>query len=436
METRTRWTVLWFLVLISVVRSMDAVNFSIAAKQIMPEYGFTNIQMGALYTVFTAGYALFHLPGGWLGDTVGPRRVLTLAILWWSVFTGLTAVAGGWWLAGLIGPLASFMVVRFCIGLGEGAAYPNTSRAMASWMAPDERAVAGGLVVSGVGIGYGLAPPVVSWIMVYYGWRPAFYVFSVVGLILAAVWYRFATDNPEEHPRVSPLELQRIRGSGGPMGKQPTPWQAILTHPNVWLLMLANFGFGYGVYIFQSWFYLYLVNVRGFSIMQGGLLTTGPFIAFATLGPLGGLCSDALVRRYGYTWGRRTVAVTGFVLAALCLYVGAKAANPYTAVVWLSLGDGFLAFAGAAIVGATIDIAGLHSGTVYGVTITALQIGGAVAPTLTPMIAERFGWEAALHVAGLLAVVSAVVWLFIDAQNRIVTVGDESVGERQLATAR
>lgn len=436
METRTRWTVLWFLVLISVVRSMDAVNFSIAAKQIIPEYGFTNVQMGVLYTVFTAGYALFHLPGGWLGDRVGPRRVLTGAILWWSVFTGLTAVAGSWWLAGLMGPLASFMVVRFCIGLGEGAAYPNSSRAVASWMAPDERAFASGLVVAGVGIGYGIAPPVVSWIMVHYGWRPAFYVFALAGIIVAGLWHRFATDSPEEHPRVSVLELQRIREGGEHMEKQPTPWRAILTHPNVWLLMLANFGFGYGIYIFQSWFYLYLVNVRGFSIMQGGLLTTGPFIASAILGPVGGFCSDALVRRSGRTWGRRAIAVTGFSLAALCLYIGAQAEDHYTAVVMLSLGDGFLYFAGAPTVGTMIDIAGPHSGTVYGITATVLQIGGAVAPTLTPIIAERFGWEAALHVAGVLAVISAFVWFFIDAQKRIVAGALEPVGEERLATSR
>src|SRR5581483_4717581 len=159
METRTRWAVLWFLVLISVVRSMDAVNFSVAAKLVMPEYGLSNVQMGLLYTVFTAGYALFHVPGGWLGDAVGPRRMLTLAVVWWSVFTGLTAVAGNWWLAGLIGPLGSFMVVRFLVGIGEGAAYPNSARAVASWMAPNERAFASGLVLGAIGIGYGLAPP-------------------------------------------------------------------------------------------------------------------------------------------------------------------------------------------------------------------------------------------------------------------------------------
>jgi ACS family glucarate transporter-like MFS transporter len=436
METRTRWAVLWFLVFISVVRSMDAVNFSVAAKQIMPEYGFSNVQMGMLYTVFTAGYALFHIPGGWLGDTVGPRRVLTLAILWWSVFTALTAVAGEWWLASVFGPLSSFMIVRFLIGMGEGAAYPNSNRAVASWMAPGERARAAGLVLAGVGVGYGLAPPVVSWIMVHYGWRAAFYVFGFVGLVLAVVWYRFVTDRPEDHPRVSAAELARIRSDGERIEKTPTPWRAILTHPNVWLLMLANFGFGYGIYIFQSWFYLYLVNVRGFSIMQGGILTTAPFIAVSLLGPLGGVCSDALVKRYGLTMGRRAIAVSGFLLAAFCMYTGAQAENSYTAVLLLALGDGFLYFGAAAIVGTNIDIAGPHSGTVYGLTATLLQIGGAIAPTLTPIIANRFGWEAALQFAALLAVFSAFLWLFIDAANKITPTGEQQIQVPSLASAR
>ncbi len=436
METRTRWTVLWFLVFISVVRSMDAVNFSVAAKQIMPEYGLSNVQMGALYTVFTAGYALFHVPGGWLGDTVGPRRMLTLAILWWSMFTGLTAIAGDWWIAGMLGPLGSFMVIRFLIGVGEGAAYPNSARTIASWMAPDERAIASGLVLSGIGVGYGLAPPVVSWIMVHYGWRPAFYVFALVGLVLAGLWYRLATDRPDDHPYVSPQELQRIQGNEARLEQQPTPWRAILTHPNVWLLMIANFGFGYGIYIFQSWFYLYLVNVRGFSIMQGGVLTTGPFLAVTVLGPIGGVCSDLLVKRYGATVGRRAVAATGLFLAAGCLYLGAQAADPYVAVLLLSLGDGLLYFAGAAGLGAVIDIAGPHSGTVYGITVTATQVGGAVAPTLTPIIADRFGWEAALQFAGVLALGAAFVWLFVDVAKKIVVAGERQRNAEPLAVVR
>jgi len=303
-------------------------------------------------------------------------------------------------------------------------------------MAPHERAIASGLVLGGIGVGYGLAPPVVSWIMVHYGWRPAFYVFALVGVVVAGLWYWFARDYPEEHPRMSPLELQRIRGNEASLKQQPTPWRAIFTHANVWFLIVANFGFGYGVYIFQSWFYLYLVNVRGFSIMQGGLLTTGPFLALTILGPIGGVCSDLLVKRYGPTVGRRAVAVAGLLLAAICLYIGARVENPYTAVVLLSLGDGFLYFAGAAGLGAVIDIAGPHSGTVYGITVTATQIGGAVAPTLTPIIADRFGWEAALQFAGFLALFSACVWFFVDAAKKIGVPREKGIEPTPVAVTR
>jgi MFS family permease len=143
-----------------------------------------------------------------------------------------------------------------------------------------------------------------------------------------------------------------------------------------------------------------------------------------------------LVKRYGPTIGRRAVTVTGLCLAAVCLYVGARATNPYTAVVLLSLGDGFLYFSGAAGLGTVIDIAGPHSGTVYGVTVTATQIGGAVAPTLTPLIADRFGWEAALQFAGFLALFSAFVWLFIDAAKKITGERENPVVGEQLAVGR
>jgi dipeptide/tripeptide permease len=129
-------------------------------------------------------------------------------------------------------------------------------------------------------------------------------------------------------------------------------------------------------------------------------------------------------------------AILGLSLAAVCLYVGARAPNPYVAVVILSLGDGFLYFAGASGVGAVIDIAGPHSGTVYGITVTATQIGGAVAPTLTPIIAERLGWEAALQFAGFLALLSAFVWLFVDAAKKIVASSGPQVAVEHAAAVR
>lgn len=428
----TRWTIVWLLTLISVVRSMDAVNFSVAAKQIMPEYGLTNVQMGLLYTAFTLGYALFHIPGGWMADSIGPRRLLTAAVLWWSLFTGITSVAAELPLIRLWGPFYAFMLVRFLVGLGEGAAYPGSIRMLASWMAADERAAAGGLVFAGVGIGYSLAPPLVAWLMVSYGWRVAFYAFSAAGILLAILWRSYATDLPEAHPRITQGELKRIRGDSSVKSerRRAIPWRRLLTSPEVRLLAGAGFCLGYSIYIYQSWFYLYLVNIRGFSEIGGGVFATAPFIAITLLSPVGGLFSDALVRRYGKRRGRKIGGIVGFLLSAVCVFIGARATNPYLAVLLLALGDGILSFAGASGIATTIDIAGEFSGVTYGLTVVGLQIGGALAPTLTPLLAERFGWEAAFYMAALLAVGGALFWLKIDAGREISSSGRED--ERRL----
>jgi ACS family glucarate transporter-like MFS transporter len=429
-QIAVRWQILSLLVFVSLVRSMDAVNFSVAAKQIMPEYGLTEVQMGVLYSAFTLGYGAFHVPGGWLGDVVGPRLTLAVAILWWSIFTGLTALAGGLPLVGhLLTPFWAFFLVRFLIGLGEGAAYPTASKTVANWMAADERGLASGLVWSGLGLGYSLAPPVVAWIMVYYGWRLAFYGFAVVGVVLAALWYAYMRDRPEEHRRVSQEELQRIYGDGSPRAQaglphRHPPWRALLTDRNVVLLSCAAFCLGYMGYIYQSWFYLYLVNVRGFSVLEGGVFATGPFLAITVLCPLGGLFSDILTRRYGSTRGRRVAAMTGFLLSALCVYLGATAADPYMAVLLLSLGDGFAYSALGSVWGTIMGIAGEHTGAVYGVVGMCGNMGGMLAPTLTPLVAGRYGWEAAIHVAALMTFSGGIIWLAIDAGRKI-AVGEQ-----------
>lgn len=423
-----RWRVLYLLTFVSLVRSMDAVNFSVAAKQIMPEYGLTNVQMGVLYSAFTLGYGAFHIPGGWLGDVTGPRIILAVAILWWSLFTGLTAVAGDML---FLTPFWAFLCVRFLVGLGEGAAYPNANKTVASWMAADERGLASGIVMAGLGLGYGLAPPVVAWSMVHYGWQLSFYAFAVVGILLAVFWYGYVRDRPEEHPQISQEELKRIQGGrmSEPQQESPshrhTPWRTLLIERNVVLLSVAMFCLGYVAYIYQSWFYLYLVNVRRFSVVEGGFFATGPFLAMTVLCPLGGLFSDALAQRYGRTRGRRVAAMAGFLSSALCIYLGAGATDPYLAVLLLSLGDGLLYSAIGSIWSTIVDISGEHAGTVYGVVGMWGQIGGAVAPTLTPILAERFGWEAAIYVAALASFTGGVTWLVIDTGKKI------GVGERK-----
>jgi ACS family glucarate transporter-like MFS transporter len=182
---------------------------------------------------------------------------------------------------------------------------------------------------------------------------------------------------------------------------------------------VASFCLGYVAYIYQSWFYLYLVNVRGFSIVTGGFFAAGPFLAVTILSPLGGLVSDALTRRHGSRRGRRAAAMMGFLSSALCLYLGARATDPYVAVLFLSLGDGLIYSVVGSLWGTIMGIAGAHTGAVYGVVGLCANIGGMLAPTLTPLLAARYGWEAALHVAALLAGAGGLLWLVIDAGQKL-----------------
>ncbi len=417
----TRWKVIWLLTLISVVRSMDAVNFSVAARQIMPEYGLSNVRVGVLYTIYMLGYAMFHLPGGLLADTIGPRKVVGTALLWWSIFTGLTAVAPRLPGLSLLGPFYAFMVVRFLIGMAEGACYPATSRMISNWMTVDERSSAIGLAFSGSGIGYAISPPVVAFLMVRFGWRLPFYLFAGVGIALAAWWYSYATDDPRAHRSVSAEELALIQAGGARSAatERAIPWRAIVLDRNVLLIGAVGFCLGYGIFTYQSWFYLYLVNVRGFSQVSGGFFATGPFLSIVVLSPAGGVFSDAMVRRYGRTTGRRIPAILGLLLSAVCIGLGAGASNAYLTVALLSLANGLLYFSIASTYGAIIDIAGLFAGVTYGFAVTLLQCGGVIAPTLTPILANRFGWTFAIYVLGVLAIIGSLLWLFIRAGDSL-----------------
>ena len=156
--SRYRWVTLGLLLVISMVTYIDRVNISIAGKYIRDVYGLSSVEMGQIFSAFVFGYALFQIPAGWLGDRVGARRLLTFAILWWSLFTAVTALAGTLFTAQLLGVVGSFILIRFLIGAGEAAAYPNFNRVIAFWMAPGERAFANGLVLGASGLGAALRP--------------------------------------------------------------------------------------------------------------------------------------------------------------------------------------------------------------------------------------------------------------------------------------
>lgn len=414
--THTRWVILSLLFLISVITYVDRVNISVAARQMMPALGLTEIQMGQVFSAFVLGYALCQIPGGWLGDQWGARRVLTLAVIWWSLFTALTAVAAVIPLVDLLGVLGSLICVRFLIGVGEAAALPNFNRAVANWLGPHERGLGIGIAIGGIGVGSALAPPVTAWLMVNYGWQSAFYIAGGLGLFIAALWFFYATDRPAQHPRVNAAEAALIRTGGASSRASDAgtvPWQAFARTPTVWWLVGSYTCLGYVAYIYMSWFYLYLVNVRGFSVLRGALFASAPFIAITILCPLGGWITDRVAHRFGVNCGRAYVGGTGMGLAALAILLGAFIEAPLLAICLLSMGAGFLYFTVGAYWSSTVDLSKRHAGTLSGLMNTGANIGGSLSPTLTPWLADQFGWSAALGTAAGIALLGGIMWLWI-----------------------
>ncbi len=413
-----RWTVLALLFAISVVTYVDRVNISVTARQMMPAFGLTDGQMGRIFSAFVLGYALFQIPGGWLGDRWGARRVLTAAVLWWSLFTALTAVAATLPLVDLVGIAGSLALVRFLLGIGEAAALPNFNRAVADWLDPQERGLGIGIAIGGIGVGSALTPPIAAWLMVNFGWQTVFYWSTALGLLIAGLWYWYTADHSARQTQTTGSERRegpasrRTGGETSVSGK--TPWKAIAATPTVWWLVLSYSCLGYVAYVYMSWFYLYLVNVRGFGELRGAVFASAPFLAILVFCPLGGWVTDRLAAAYGVRKGRSAVGMTGMLLSGTVIALGATVDSAWIAILCLSLGAGWLYFTVGAYWASTADLSKAHAGTLSGLMNTGANLGGSLSPTLTPWLAEQWGWPVSLGVAALIAILGGLMWLKID----------------------
>jgi len=408
-DMKARWMVMTLCFFAYFVMIIDRVNISIAAKAIMAEYDLSQIQIGGVFSAFFFSYAAFNVPGGWLADRYGPRRVLATAIFLWSLFTLLTAFAAA--LQSVLGIVGSLMLVRVLVGLGESAGPPSVMRIIANWMPSHERARAVGFTLSGHALGALATPLLVVWIMVKYGWRYAFILAGGVGLVLAIVWYLLVRDQPAGHSGPT------ARIAETPQNKGTTPWRGMLTSPDILVLMGISFVLGYAGFFFFTWFFLYLVQVRGFSIQTGGIYTAMPFLIASVAAPFGGWLSDRITRAYGARRGRSQLGLTCFLLAGLFIFAGAYAADARVAVAFFSLGAG-LCFASTSVVFATtINLVPSSASVATALIMLSTNLGGAVSPSLMPFIASRSGWRAALYSSAAMLLIAACSWVFVQPER-------------------
>jgi len=416
-ESRMRWFLVFGLFILSAVAYLDRVNISIAGSSIAAEYHLGNIQLGWIFSAFLVGYGLFQTPGGWLADRFGPRRVLTAGVLWWGIFTALTAAVS----AKIAFAVLFFAAVRFFLGAGEAIIYPASNQFVSRWIPSPERGIANGLIFAGVGVGAGVTPMLITYVMVHQGWRSSFWMSAIIGLVAGTVWYFVARDTPEEHALVSASELAHIQA--GRTVKSTAdgriPWSTIFSSKEVLALTLSYFSFGYVAWIFFSWFFIYLAKVRGLDLKVSAFYSTLPFLAMAACSPLGGAISDKLTKLYGKRAGRCSIAVFGLLLTAAFLSFGSQVHSARLASVVLAGGAGALYLSQSSFWAVTADIASGSSGSVSGFMNMGNQFGGALTASLTPFLASRFGWTTSFFVAAGLSVLGTVAWLFVEPERAL-----------------
>ncbi|HEV2264612.1 MAG TPA: MFS transporter [Stellaceae bacterium] len=403
---------LFLISLMYLITYLDRVNISTVAPVISKEFGFDKATMGAIFSAFVWSYALCQIPGGWLGDRFGPRRVLTAIVGYWSVMTALTAAATG---------AASFIALRFLFGVGEGGAFPVATRSMQLWFPRQERGLVQGVSHSASRFGAAIAPPIVVAIITTLGWHWVFYICGAVGILWAALWYGCYRNLPEEQESVSKKELAYIRGVDAKGNiKSPqiektasVPWGTLFRSPNMWAIMCAYFTYVYCLWIFLSWLPSYLFEARHFTLIKVGIFASLPLWAGVVGDTVGGVAVDQLLMKTGNSkLAHRTVAIIGMLGCAACIVPAALAADAYVAIACLTGAMFFLECTIGPSWAVPMHVGGKYSGTVSGVMNMAGNIGGALSPLVFGILVQFGSWVAPFVVAACLLVFGAAVWAF------------------------
>jgi MFS transporter, ACS family, glucarate transporter len=410
--TRARHVAVAFCIVLAVITYVDRVCISMAAPSIQRDLGLTAIQMGWTFSVFGWAYALFEMPGGWLADRIGPRRVLMRVVVWWSFFTAAT----GWaW------NLTSLLATRTLFGAGEAGAYPNMTRIFTTWLPAKERERAQANLWLASRWGGALTPLLVAYSLQFLSWRRAFEVFGLMGVVWAIAFYRWFRDDPATHPSVNSAELallppphETARVSGA------LPWRVLVSRLSIWLLCLQYACLSYGWYFYVTWLPSYLRNSRGTSMNMSALLSGLPLL----LGGVGCIISAFLIPRIARATGsvaraRRIVAIVGFLGASVSILVFTRIADPVTSMIVLGLAGLFNDFVMPAAWAGCMDVGGRYSGTVAGSMNMTGNIAGALSPLGVGYLLAwtNQNWTLTFYVSAAIYSLGAVCWFFLDAHT-------------------
>jgi ACS family glucarate transporter-like MFS transporter len=409
--TRARHVVTGFALLIAIIMYLDRVAIAQAAPSIRHDLGLSLVQMGWAFAAFNWAYALFEVPGGWLGDRIGPRRVLTRVVLWWSFFTAAT---------GFVWSSTSLVVTRALFGAGEAGCFPNLTRIFTTWLPVSARERAQGTLWFAARWSGAFTPLLVAYVLESMTWRHAFMVFGVPGVLWSIAFYTWFRDDPRRHPSVNAAETALLPPAEHTSVAVAVPWDRLLASPSVWLLSIQYAFLSYGWYFYVTWLPTYLREARGTSVKFGALLASLPLL----LGGIGCLVSAYIIPRLARAIGsvmlaRRIIAVIGFVGASASIFAFVQVADPVRAMILLGLAGFFNDFVMPAAWAGAMDIGGRYSGTVSGAMNMVGNIGGALSPLIIGYILTWYpgNWVLTFYLSSGIYLLGAICWLFIDAET-------------------
>jgi MFS transporter, ACS family, glucarate transporter len=407
--THTRYWVVVFAVTLSIITYIDRVCISQAMPSIRESLKLTDTQVGMVFSAFTLAYALFEIPSGWLGDLIGPRKILLRVVLWWSFFTAAT---GRMW------NFTSLWVARFLFGAGEAGCFPNLTKAFTLWLPKAERSRAQGIMWMSARWGGAFTPLLVVAVFAFVSWRDAFILFGLIGAAWAVLFYLWFRDNPADKRSVNSAELEMLKENRvNAAGHAHVPWRKLITYPTAWFLWMQYFCLSYGWYFYITWLPTYLQESRGVTIGKSALLSAMPLF-FGGIGCfVSGILLEHLVRHsLSVTFARRLMAIVGFTGASVLLLLSVYIKQPVLAMVSMGLASFCNDLTMPASWSACMDVGGPYAGTLSGSMNMMGNFGGMAGPLVVGFILQMTNrnWDITFWISSVIYFLGGICWFFID----------------------
>jgi len=425
---RVRWVIFAFLFSFALLGYVQRTGVAIAAARMVPELGLTSADFGWLLDAFLISYAVFQLPGAIVGQRLGSHRTLT-AIGWLTVIAAsATALAPPGHASLLV--LALVLLARFLLGVAQAALYPVESGVIESWFPMRRWGVCQGVLVMGMWLGAAVTPPLVAWLMTHWGWRVALIASGLSSIPVVWLWHRYGRDKPAEHPHVGAAELEELRGNP-PMDAQVNLSRVLklLRNRHIALLTLSYLLMNYVFYLITFWCFLYLVQERHLSLLEGGGLASLPFVAAALAAAAGGQLCDGLSLRYGARAGLRALPLAALPASAVFLVLTGIVASDYLAVAALCLAFACTELNEGPYWVAAMRIAPTEVMASTAVLNTGGNLGGVVATPTIALLSAGHHWTSIFALGAVLSVLAALLWLLIDCETAGAETASARIGE-------